>query len=341
MSVYPGAVDGFTGKTDSVDDVMAADVNELQSAIVATEAAIGVDPQGTAADLVTRLSRSIDDAGMLKFLAPEDLTIVTGAVTIGRNYNTIETEGGAGSDNLETINSGQDGFWVVFRLKDAAHHVVVKHGTGNIYTATAGDITLSEAYQFVFGVFDDALDKWLLALGGAVGLPRVKKEIVIDSIRAKAGAAAPTSTTRAVGASGNILMAVQSFSKTTQQDCFFELHTPFDLDATEPVNFHLMWQPGAAWTTGNYMWKLEYLAMAENGATLLAGAPTTIFANVTPADAVKDIETEFVGDITMVADQRLLCHFYRDIANDNADDTGEVAFFEFEYTADILGEPIT
>jgi hypothetical protein len=339
VSTYPGTLDGFTGKTDSVDDVLAADVNELQSAISAIETELGVDPAGSVADVVTRLSRSLDGAGMLDFLTPEDLTVTSGAVAVGRNYSTLDTEGGAGTDDLETITGGAVGFVVVFRLKDATHHVVFKHGTGNISCATANDITLAEAYQWVIGIYDDTLSKWLVASAGAVGIPKTHKELRIDSIRAKTGAAAPTSTTRAVGASGGILMPVLSFSKTTQQDCYFEFLSPFDLDATGAINFHLVWQPGAAWTTGNYLWNLEYLVKDESGATLLAGTPTTLTANVTPADAVKDIETVFTGDITMAADQRLLCHFYRDVA-DNADDTGEVAFFEFEYTSDILGEAI-
>jgi hypothetical protein len=40
-SVYPTSLDSYTAKTDNVDDVMAVDVNELQSAIVAIETKLG------------------------------------------------------------------------------------------------------------------------------------------------------------------------------------------------------------------------------------------------------------------------------------------------------------
>lgn len=172
------------------------------------------------------------------------------------------------------------------------------------------------------------------------GNARVKKEVRIETSRVKKGAAAPADAERAVGASGAVVMPVITFSKTTQQDCYFIIHTPSDLDTTATAQFHLMWQPGAAWTTGNYMWKLEYLVMNENGATLLAGTPSTIEADVTPANATTNIETEFVGAITIAADQMMVCHFYRDVANDNGDDIGCVSYFELEYTVNKLGEAI-
>jgi hypothetical protein len=162
MSTYPGTLDGFTGKTDSVDDVLAADINELQSAISAIETELGVDPAGGVTDVATRLSRSLDAAGMLNFLSPEDLTIVSGAVTVGRNYSTLDTEGGAGTDDLETINGGATGLFVIFRLKDDTHHVVFKHGTGNIYCHTGADITLAEAYETAQGIYDATLGFWLI-----------------------------------------------------------------------------------------------------------------------------------------------------------------------------------
>jgi hypothetical protein len=54
-SSYPGALDSFTNKTDNVDDVQAAHVNNLQDAVVAIETELGTDPAGSFADVVTRL----------------------------------------------------------------------------------------------------------------------------------------------------------------------------------------------------------------------------------------------------------------------------------------------
>jgi hypothetical protein len=57
-----------------------------------------------------------------------------------------------------------------------------------------------------------------------------------------------------------------------------------------------------------------------------------------PSNATTNIETEIATDVTIAADQMMVCHFYRDVANDNADDVGCVSYFELEYTANKLGE---
>ena len=167
----------------------------------------------------------------------------------------------------------------------------------------------------------------------------VLKEVRIEAITTKLGATPPTSTTRAVGASGTVLKPVLSFSSTTQNDCYFVFHCPVDKKAGGSVRFHLMWHPGSAWTTGNYLWKLEYLVMAENGATLLSGSPTTISKDVTPSNATTNREDEYTDAITLEVNQIMVCHFYRDIA-DTGNAIGEVSFFEIEYEADKLGETV-
>ena len=177
-----------------------------------------------------------------------------------------------------------------------------------------------------------------LAAGATEG--KSLREIRIEGWHAKKGVAAPSDAERAVGASGGVLLPVLTFSKLTQQDCYFTIHTPLDLDPTYPAHFHLMWQPGASWTSGNYMWKCEYVIIAENGATLLSPSPATLEADVTPANATTNIETEIATDITLASDQLMICHFYRDVANDNADDIGCVTFFELEYTSKLLGEAL-
>jgi hypothetical protein len=44
MSVYPTGIDSFTTKVDNVDDVLAADVNNLQSSVVAIQNTLGTNP---------------------------------------------------------------------------------------------------------------------------------------------------------------------------------------------------------------------------------------------------------------------------------------------------------
>lgn len=57
-SVYPTSLDSYTAKTDNVDDVMAVDVNELQSAIVAIETMLGIGIGITISKTVAGLARS-------------------------------------------------------------------------------------------------------------------------------------------------------------------------------------------------------------------------------------------------------------------------------------------
>lgn len=170
-----------------------------------------------------------------------------------------------------------------------------------------------------------------------VGTARVKKEIIIPATRQTLGASAPTAGTRAVGASGNVYVPVLKFSKTVEQETYFEVHMPAEMDDSVNVAFHLMWFPGASWTSGNYMWKLDYLVKSESD-NLSTGTPTTISADVTPSAATDCIETEFATTIDANVMQTIWCRLWRDVSNDNADDVGEIRFAEVEYTSNKLGE---
>jgi len=45
-TAYPNSLDTFSPKTDNFDDVMAADINNLQDAIAAVQALLGGPPLG-------------------------------------------------------------------------------------------------------------------------------------------------------------------------------------------------------------------------------------------------------------------------------------------------------
>jgi hypothetical protein len=64
--------------------------------------------------------------------ASSELTISSGAVTATGAHHTVDTEGDASTDDLETINGLSDGDMVLIVAEDAARTVVVKHGVGNI-----------------------------------------------------------------------------------------------------------------------------------------------------------------------------------------------------------------
>jgi len=167
---FPGGLDSFTANVDDVDDVLAADVNELQVGIVAIETELGTDPAGSCTDLKTRLAHSINDAGMLEFDDCTELTIAGDAITVTQNFHKIDTQGDAGTDDLDTINGESAGMFIFLRIVADARNVVIKHNTGNILCAGAVDITLDTTAQFAFGIYDDGQSKWLISHGAATGV---------------------------------------------------------------------------------------------------------------------------------------------------------------------------
>ena len=64
-SVYPGAVLTYTVKTNKVDLVDAAHVNQLQYDAIALSTTLGINPQGSVADVATRLAVMIAQSGGL------------------------------------------------------------------------------------------------------------------------------------------------------------------------------------------------------------------------------------------------------------------------------------
>lgn len=199
-------------------------------------------------------------------------------------------------------------------------------GAAGVFAYFDGELSLADAA----GVTYDS-NKIVLT-----GSSRVAKEIIRGAAGTPKGASAPTEALRAIGASGGVQVDVYQFSQVTQQDAYVEFHAPDDIDASVDVSLALMWLPGTGWTGGNYVWTAEYLIKGE-GDAYNTGTPTTITADVTPSNATDWIETTFSTAITMVADDVLLVHFYRDVASDNGDDTGDVTHWELKYTANKLG----
>lgn len=171
------------------------------------------------------------------------------------------------------------------------------------------------------------------------GTARVKEQEKLLAVSAVKGNSAPANTLRSVGSSGTLLKPMISFSQTIQQDIYFEFHSPYAMDYTSPADFHLVWAPGTSWTSGNYIWKLEYLVIDED-ANLSLRTPITISMNITPTNK-NIIETEFIDLINFTDDDQILvAHLYRDVANDNANDVGDVDILEMNYYKNKQGEKI-
>ena len=108
-------------------------------------------------------------SGLMRLAASTELTISGGAITLTQNYHSIDTEGNAASDDLDTINGGTEGFLLVLRAEDAARTVVVKDGTGNILLPS-GDYFLDDA-QRVIALIYDGLNWRLLGSPPGQGIP--------------------------------------------------------------------------------------------------------------------------------------------------------------------------
>ena len=50
-----------------------------------------------------------------------------------------------------------------------------------------------------------------------------------------------------------------------EEEVLFKMHMDDGIDDSENVSFHIMWKPKDTWTSGNYIWKFEYLIKTEDG----------------------------------------------------------------------------
>lgn len=82
-----------------------------------------------------------------------ELTIAAGVVTAAQSLHTIDTEGDGASDDLDTINGFGNVQLIALFAAHTDRSVVIKHGTGNIVTGTAGDYTLDNTDKVALLVY--------------------------------------------------------------------------------------------------------------------------------------------------------------------------------------------
>lgn len=85
------------------------------------------------------------------------LTISGGVVTASRTHHRIDTQGGAGTDDLDTINGGVTGHILILYPASGARTVVMKDGTGNL--ALAGDFSMDNAQDTIMLIYNGT--NWL------------------------------------------------------------------------------------------------------------------------------------------------------------------------------------
>lgn len=95
----------------------------------------------------TRPGTAFQELLGLNFTDSVELTISSGAVTRTQTFHNIDTEADAATDDLDTINGGNWGDWMVIHPNVDGRTIVIKHMMGNILCVGNTDITLDDAHD--------------------------------------------------------------------------------------------------------------------------------------------------------------------------------------------------
>lgn len=98
--------------------------------------------------------------GILGLGAIQSKTISSGAITVddGGGYYQVDTEASAATDNLDTINGGQDGDIICLQATDSARTVVVRDNQGNI--RAPANFSLTHTLDKILLIRDETNNVW-------------------------------------------------------------------------------------------------------------------------------------------------------------------------------------
>lgn len=102
-----------------------------------------------------------DSKFTLQSTISSDLTIATGVITVTGSYHKLDTESGDPTDELDTINGGEDGMRLVLGSVTSVRDVTVAHATGNIRLAGGVDFAMTGSRDIIELIYDDSLSNWL------------------------------------------------------------------------------------------------------------------------------------------------------------------------------------
>lgn len=94
----------------------------------------------------------------------QESTIVSGAVRVrGNSFSALrlDTEGGAATDDLDTIDNGSSGQVIVLFTSVNARDVLVKHNTGNIQLTGGVDFNLTSVDKKIALMWTETISKWV------------------------------------------------------------------------------------------------------------------------------------------------------------------------------------
>ena len=149
------------------------------------------------------LKTAVNQLGRINFEAATELTIAAGVVTAVRNVHTLDTEGDAASDDLDTITAGSavaEGFLLTVLVEHTARAVVLKDGTGNL--ALGRDLVLNSANHMAVLVYDGTNWRAVTMAGGIKSIQRGTIAIAAGTGVSATATIAAVNTAKAVLLSG-------------------------------------------------------------------------------------------------------------------------------------------
>ncbi len=130
------------------------------------------------------------DLHAIEELEFDDATTLTidaaGAITRTQVYHAVDTNGGAATDNLDTINGGVEGDLLIIHAANDARTVVVRHNQDNIWLSGADDINLDDAEDHLALVYDGSYWCDIGWSAGAGGWPFTGHILTVDTADADA-----------------------------------------------------------------------------------------------------------------------------------------------------------
>jgi hypothetical protein len=133
VKVLPGRFNGWAFVTSGRYMVRASDGASIQ---------FMADPEYTTGNSLYYLYDATSKIELPNGCVKKTITVASDAITVpGRGSFLIDTEGGAATDDLITINGGKDGDIIVLSTASGARDVTLRDTGGNLFLA--GDFTLA------------------------------------------------------------------------------------------------------------------------------------------------------------------------------------------------------
>jgi len=113
----------------------------------------------------------------------EELTIADGVIEKTQAHHMVDTEADAGTDDLISINGGNEGDIILLRPAGPTRAIVLKHGASNIWNPALVDIALNGPGAYAMLIFDGV--NWCVlggpgGGGGLVGVFTIDGGAVVD-----------------------------------------------------------------------------------------------------------------------------------------------------------------